>query len=218
MERTMKQKILAILMLLVGIAAGVAAFQFFQQKQAPVAALVYPQPRDLHEFRLTDQDGQTIERQQLRGQWTLAFVGYTFCPDICPLTMAMMAGAYPALAQMLPTGEKLAVWFISADPQRDTASQLKQYVGYFEQPAIKAVTAKHDQLFPFVRDLGLMYAISTSTEPDYKVDHSASIVLLNPAGQLVAAFKPEMAAGQVPVVQKAALLRDFPLVLAQLKH
>ncbi len=63
-----------------------------------------------------------------------------------------------------------------------------------------------------------MYAISSSTEPDYKVDHSASIVLLNPSGQLVAVFKPELAVGQVPLVQKEALLRDFPRVIAQLQR
>lgn len=212
------QKILAAVVLLLAIAAGGAAYQFWQQSQQPVSALVYPQARDLQEFRLTDQRGQEVGRQQLREQWTLAFVGYTFCPDICPMTMAMLAGAYPSLAQALPAGEKLAVWFISADPARDTVSQLQQYVGYFEQPAITGLTASHDQLFPFVRDLGLMYAISSSTAPDYKVDHSASIVLLNPSGQLVAVFKPELAVGQVPLVQKEALLRDFPRVIAQLQR
>lgn len=211
------QKLLTVFIIVIGLAAGVGAYQFWQQQQQPVSALVYPQPRDLQEFSLLDQDGQNIGRQHLREQWTLAFVGYTYCPDICPMTMAMLAGAYPKMAEMMPAGQTLAIWFISADPQRDTASQLKQYVGYFEQPAIRGLTAGHDQLFPFIRDLGLMYAISGSTEPDYKVDHSASIVLINPAGQLVAVFKPELAVGQVPLVSRDMLLQDFPRVLAKLQ-
>ena len=64
---------------------------------------------------------------------------------------------------------------------------------------------------------GLMYAISSTTEPDYLVDHSASIVLINPDAQLAAVFKPELAAGKVPLVSKAMLLADFPLVMAKLK-
>ena len=211
------QKILAAVVLLVAIAAGGAAYQFWQQSQQPVSALVYPQPRDLQEFRLTDQSGQTIGRQQLREQWTLAFVGYTFCPDICPMTMAMLSGSYAELAKVLPQGQSLQLWFVSVDPKRDTVAQLNNYVGYFEQPAIIGLTANHDQLFPFVRELGLMYAISTTTDEDYRVDHSASVVLINPKGQLVAMFKPELSADQnsVPVVTKTQLLRDFPEVIQQ---
>jgi protein SCO1/2 len=151
----------------------------------------------------------------LNGHWTLAFVGYTFCPDICPMTMAMLSGSYAEMVKMLPPEQRLQLWFVSVDPKRDTVAQLGNYVGYFEQPAITGMTANHDQLFPFVRELGLMYAISTTTEEDYRVDHSASIVLINPKGQLVAMFKPEMTMepNSVPVVTKAQLLRDFPAVL-----
>lgn len=213
----MKYKLMVAVAVITALAAGLFSFQYVQQQQLPEHALVYPKARDLTEFTLTSHQGQPLTRQQLRGQWTLAFVGYTFCPDICPMTMATLTGAYPQLQAMLPQGQKLGIWFISADPQRDTVSALANYVGYFEQPAITGLTAGHDKLFPFVRDLGLMYAISSTTEPDYLVDHSASIVLINPQGQLAAAFKPQMKVGEVPLVTKAMLLADFPKVLAQLQ-
>lgn len=213
----MKFKILVAVALLTALGAGLLSFQYLQQHQQPEHALVYPKARDLTEFTLVSHQGQPLTRQQLRGQWTLAFVGYTFCPDICPMTMATLTGAYPSLQAMLPQGQKLAIWFISADPQRDTVSALANYVGYFEQPAITGLTAEHDKLFPFVRDLGLMYAISSTTETDYLVDHSASIVLINPQGQVAAVFKPEMKVGEVPLVTKAMLLADFPKVLTQLQ-
>jgi protein SCO1/2 len=173
-------------------------------------------PRNLTEFSLIDHLGKKVGREQLLGQWTLAFVGYTYCPDICPMTMATLSSSVEQLQQSLPKGQKLAIWFISVDPKRDTQKQLQTYVGYFEQKALTGVTANHDELFPFVRELGLSYAISSSTEPEYRVDHSASMVLLNPQGQLVAVFKPEINPESVPVVNKAQLLRDFPLVMAQL--
>jgi len=212
----MKFKLIAVIAVVAALTAGVFSFQYLEQSQQPVNALVYPKARDLTEFTLTSHKGQPLTRQQLQGQWTLAFVGYTFCPDICPMTMATLTGSYSQLQAMLPEGQKLGIWFISADPQRDTVAALANYVGYFEQPAITGLTAGHDKLFPFVRDLGLMYAISSTTEPEYLVDHSASIVLINPQGQVAAVFKPEMKVGEVPLVTKAILLADFPKVLAQL--
>lgn len=211
------QKIWALAFLVLTVVSGYLGFQYLTSQSELTSALVYPAPRNLSEFNLIDHRGNAVGREQLQGQWTLAFVGYTYCPDICPMTMATLSGAVAQLQQALPKGQQLGVWFISVDPKRDTQKQLQTYVGYFEQRALTGVTANHDQLFPFVRELGLSYAISSSTEPEYRVDHSASIVLLNPVGQLVAVFKPEINSEAVPVVSKAQLLRDFPLVMTQLK-
>ncbi len=211
------QKIWALAFLVLTLCSGYLGYQYLTSQSELTSALVYPAPRNLSDFSLIDHRGNAVGREQLQGQWTLAFVGYTYCPDICPMTMATLSGAVAQLQQALPKGQQLGLWFISVDPKRDTQKQLQTYVGYFEQRALTGVTASHDQLFPFVRDLGLSYAISSSTEPEYRVDHSASIVLLNPAGQLVAVFKPEVNAEAVPVVSKAQLLRDFPLVIAQLQ-
>lgn len=204
--------------LLLGLAAlitGVTLYLLLQQQGEPKQALVYPKARNLAEFELLDQYGNTVKREQLFKQWTLAFVGYTYCPDICPLTLAKLAGVQPELAAMVK--EPLKIWFISVDPQRDTPEQINQYVNYFQQPALLGVTAGHDQLFPFVRQLGLMYALSSNAEGNYLVDHSASVVLINPQGQLVAMFKPEMVVGQPPVINTEQLLADFPIVMSRLQ-
>lgn len=205
-----------LLLAIAAVVAGGLSYKLWQQPAEPKSALVYPQARNLQEFQLVDQHGQPTGREQLYQQWTLAFVGYTYCPDICPLTLAKLAGVQPELAAMVK--EPLKVWFISVDPQRDSVEQLNNYVNYFQQPAVLGLTAGHDQLFPFVRQLGLMYALNSNAEGNYLVDHSASVVLINPQGQLVAMFKPEMAIGQVPVIDTKQLLADFPLVLAKLGY
>ncbi len=205
-----------LLLAIAAVVAGGLSYKLWQQPAEPKSALVYPQARNLQEFQLVDQHGQPTGREQLYQQWTLAFVGYTYCPDICPLTLAKLAGVQPDLAAMVK--EPLKVWFISVDPQRDSVEQLNNYVNYFQQPAVLGLTAGHDQLFPFVRQLGLMYALNSNAEGNYLVDHSASVVLINPQGQLVAMFKPEMAIGQVPVIDTEQLLADFPLVLAKLGY
>ena len=204
-----------LLLVAAALAAGVLLYQWSQLNAEPRLALVYPQPRVLADFQLTDQHGESVTRERLYGQWTLAFVGYTYCPDICPLTLAKLAGLQPQLAAEL--NQPLKVWFISVDPKRDTTQKLNEYVSYFSQPNVLGMTAGHDQLFPFVRQLGLMYALSSTTDTDYLVDHSASVVLINPKGQLVAMFKPPLEAGKLPVLDAEQMLADFPLVLRKLK-
>lgn len=199
---------------LLALIAGMVGFHYWQQQHEPEHTLLYPQARTLADFRLQGHTGSTVTREQLYGQWTLAFVGYTYCPDICPLTLAQLSGVHEDLQQHVK--EPLGIWFVSVDPNRDTPEQLANYVHYFDQAAVLGVTAGHDQLFPFVRQLGLMYAMSSTTEEHYLVDHSASIVLINPQGQLVAMFKPELKEGRVPTVKTEDLLADFPWVIRQL--
>lgn len=197
----------------VALAAGLWLSASFKSASAePVAALVYPTPRALTEFNLLDEQKQPVGLKDLQGHWTLIFVGYTHCPDICPMTMAKLAGMYQDLVKMTP--EPLEIWFVSVDPKRDTPEQLAQYITYFKQAPIKARTADHKDLFPFIRQLGLMYAINDGSEERYTVDHSASIALLNPQGAVVAMFKPEMKAGAVPLINNQQFLADYPLVIA----
>ncbi|MBV2130901.1 SCO family protein [Arsukibacterium indicum] len=212
----MFRNVIVVMLSAGAVVAGVMLYLLWQHQPLPEKALVYPQPRNLSEFKLLDQDSAVRSRADLMDKWTLAFVGYTFCPDICPLTLAKLAGVRDELA--VSVDKPLQIWFISVDPQRDTPQQLKQYVDYFKQPALSGLTAGHDQLFPFVRELGLMYAMSSTTEQDYLVDHSASVVLINPQGQVAAIFKPDMLPGEVPLVNREQLLSDFPLVLNQLQN
>ena len=210
------QKWLWVVVAVVALAAGLWLSASFKSAPAdPVAALVYPTPRALTEFNLLDEQKQQVGLKDLQGHWTLIFVGYTHCPDICPMTMAKLAGMYQDLVKLTP--EPLEIWFVSVDPKRDTPEQLAQYITYFKQAPIKARTADHKDLFPFIRQLGLMYAINDGTETNsdrYTVDHSASIALLNPQGAVVAMFKPEMKAGAVPLINNQQFLADYPLVIA----
>ena len=127
----MFRNLIYVLLAVAAMVAGVLLYQFSQASAEPELALVYPQPRALADFTLTDQHGETVNRERLYNQWTLAFVGYTYCPDICPLTLAKLAGVQPDLAAMVK--QPLKVWFISVDPNRDTTEQLNNYVSYFEQ-------------------------------------------------------------------------------------
>ena len=79
--------------------------------------------------------------------------------------------------------EDINVWFISVDPNRDTAQKRLQYINYFN-PNYQAVSGPHKALYPFVQNLGLIYAVTEEQTGDYLVDHSASVALVDPHGKI----------------------------------
>lgn len=170
-------------------------------------ALVYENAKSLSDFTLKNQHGEPVTKAQFKGQWNLVFLGYTSCPDICPLTLAKLNAVYKELEADYP----LQIWFVSVDPNRDTAEKRKQYIDYFN-PNFLAVSGEHKDLFPVVRELGLIYAISDTTKADYAVDHSASVALVDDTGALRAIFKPEFKQGSVPLINSTQLAQEFKVI------
>ena len=170
-------------------------------------ALVYENAKSLSDFTLKNQHGEPVTKAQFKGQWNLVFLGYTSCPDICPLTLAKLNAVYKELEADYP----LQIWFVSVDPNRDTAEKRKQYIDYFN-PNFLAVSGEHKDLFPVVRELGLIYAISDTTKADYAVDHSASVALVDDTGALRAIFKPEFKQGSVPLINSTQLTQEFKVI------
>lgn len=201
-----KPKYPLLFLLLVG---SMMAAYYWSQPAQPEQADYYSQGRDINPFMLTDAEGKPFTPASLQGHWTFLFIGYTYCPDICPTTLADLRSIYPELKEIAPSSQ---VVFVSADPQRDDSARLKSYTAFF-QPEFKAATGPHSHLFPFVRNLGLVYSIVEQESKDYLIDHSASIVLINPAGKLVAVFRPQLAQGQAPKVSMPALVSDFAKIV-----
>ena len=147
--------------------------------------LLYPNPRPIPVFELDRSDGSTLGLDQLRGRWTLLFIGFTHCPDICPTTLSTLASATKRLSSNTP----VQVLFVSVDPERDSPQRTGEYAAFFDQ-SIVAATADHARLEPFTRNLGLVYSVAERKADNYNVDHSASISLISPAAQLVGLIRP----------------------------
>ncbi|USD28839.1 SCO family protein [Pseudoalteromonas sp. SCSIO 43201] len=168
----------------------------------------YRKPKEVQSFQLQDQYGEVLSNQDFAGKWNLLFLGYTSCPDVCPMTLLKLTHVY----QSMKDKSKLQVWFVSVDPHRDSKERRQAYIRHFD-PTFKAVSAEHSILFPFVRDLGLIYAINQEQQEEYYVDHSASVALINPKGQLEAIFKPSHEVGTVPTIDEKQLLKDLNSII-----
>jgi len=152
-----------------------------------------PQPRALPAFTLTDQDGQPFTAASLAGRWSVLFPGFTYCPDVCPTTLALLKQVKAGLGPESP----LRVVFLSVDPERDTPARLKSYIAQFD-PAFIGVTVGEPELADVARALGIAYAKVPGASPEsYQMDHSASMILLNPQGQIVAYLTPPFEAGRL---------------------
>lgn len=201
--------IIAFIALVIGI---VAALTLSPKNNSETHYLSqYPQPRALPEFQLVDNHGQVFTTSQLEDHWSLVFVGYTFCPDVCPTTLADLKRIYPQL-KALPSQYPVQIVFLSVDPQRDTPERLDEYVNFFE-PEFIAVSGEHKYLFPLVKAMGMMYSMSESTDnPNYLVDHSSSVVLVNPLGQVVGRFKAKFEPGKLGLSDSQLILADMAVI------
>lgn len=211
----MKQKLIIVIAVVVAVAAGAYVSLVAAPSSSTAEAefiRLYPQPRELAEVALTDQHGSAFTKQQLQGRWTLAFVGYTYCPDVCPTTLAELKSIYPEL-KAIKTDNPLQVLFLSVDPNRDKTERLKEYIDFFN-PDFVAASAEHKILFPLVRSMGMLYAMSDPTDdPDYLVSHSASVVVINPEAQVIGRFQPTAEPGQVAISDAQQILADMPVLM-----
>ncbi|TBW12395.1 SCO family protein [Azotobacter chroococcum subsp. isscasi] len=176
-------------LVLVAVIAAVIGLTFSKVLNSPRQAdpaqlleagiVLLPQGRPLPPVSLTDQDGQAVALQSLTGKWSLVFFGYTFCPDICPTTLAQLR----QLEGLLPpaTRERLQVVMVSVDPQRDTPAQLKQYLAFFD-PAYRGLTGELADIQQLSGALGIPFIPGDPSREDYTVDHSGNLALIGPDG------------------------------------
>ena len=133
------------------------------------------------ELALAGHDGRPRTLADFRGKPVVLSFGYTFCPDVCPTTLADIAGVMKALGK---DAERVQVAFVTVDPERDTREVLAQYVpafdarflGLYGDAAATQRAAKEFKIFYEKR--------AGSTPTSYSVDHSAQVYVLDAQGRL----------------------------------
>jgi protein SCO1 len=185
-----------VLVLMGGLALGVglvASQWLFQRAPTPppdIAGIVLPAPQPLEDFQLVDHSGQPFTRENFRGHWTFLYFGYSFCPDVCPITLSELNRVRQLLDGRDAAAETAYV-FVSVDPQRDTPERLRDYVTYFN-PEFQGVTGTPEELDRLTKALYVFYQRAAEKDDSgyYLVDHSSTIILIDPNGRPRAIFTP----------------------------
>ncbi|MDB6162965.1 MAG: SCO1/SenC family protein [Xanthomonadaceae bacterium] len=174
------------------------------------AVQLFDQPRELPPFSLQQSDHTPLVRDELKGHWTLVFLGFTHCPDECPTTLAQLAQAQKQW-QVLPEPTRPRVLFVSVDPERDTPDAVGEYAHGFHRDTL-AATADGSTLEAFARSLSLVFmkvsAPDGAPADQYTVDHSAALAVLDPqarmAGVIQAPLDPKAIASDLVTLTRAS--------------
>jgi protein SCO1/2 len=130
-------------------------------------------------FTLTDQHGERVTEQDFAGRFMLVYFGYTFCPDICPTSLTVMAAAIDELPEA--QAEQVVPVFVTVDPARDTAEQLAAYAPLFH-PRLVALTGSEEEVRDAARAYRVYYHVPEEEGDAYLVDHSTFVYLMGPDG------------------------------------
>ncbi len=158
------------------------------------AVRLFEPTRELPAFSLRQSDGTRLVPGELKGHWTLVFLGFTHCPDVCPTTLATMAGAQKQWAT-IPESTRPRVLFVSVDPERDTPDRIGEYAHAFHRDTL-AATADLPALENFARSLSMVFAKVApelgAPMDQYVVDHSATMAVLDPQGRMAGLLQPPL--------------------------
>jgi len=157
--------------------------------------------KSVPQFSLLGVDGNELNETVLHDKWSLVFFGFTHCPDICPITLQIMKDV---VAQLEP--QDLQIVFVSVDPVRDTPEILKNYIGYFDEEFV-GVTGELNQVHELTSSLGIVASFTANdSDPDnYGVDHTASLLLVDPQRRLRAKVSPPLEAEKIVSDIKAVI-------------
>jgi len=178
-----RQALIPYLLLVAALAGGVL---WYESNQVPgLGRVVTTGQADVGgPFQLTDQHGKRVSEQDFRGRYMLICFGYSFCPDVCPTTLAVMA---QALEKAGDRARRVTPVFITIDPERDTPQVLDDYMKAFG-PSFVGLTGSAAE----IKDVLKKYRVYAAKKPldggGYGMDHSSVLYLMGPNGKMISFY------------------------------
>ena len=135
-------------------------------------------------FQLTDQSGQTVTDQDIKGRPSLIFFGFTHCPDVCPTSLFEISEVLKAMGK---DADRVNAYFVSVDPERDTAKAMQEYLSSFD-PHLKGLTGGPEAVAKMLSAYRVYARKVPLKDSDYTMDHTALIYLMDRDGRFVSPF------------------------------
>lgn len=176
-----------------------------------VSSLVLP-PRLVSRLELIDSDERPFTGHNLVDRWTFIVFGFTYCPDVCPSTLAVLTEFREALTREFAVAKDVNIILVTVDPERDTPAILKQYVQHFDHHFI-GLSGTDANIWHLANQLGASYEITKrDASGGYTVSHSASLYLIDPQARHYATFVVPLEAALI-----AQRLKVFKQLYSQTK-
>lgn len=184
---------------------GLAVWRFWYERGGELAPIARQTSANLikSDFELLDHEGGRRRADDFRGQWMLVFFGYTFCPDVCPTTLATVSAV---LDELGAAAEQVQPLFVTVDPERDSPEVLADYVQAFH-PRVVGLTGSAEEIAQTAANYRVYYArVEQEDVPGgYVMDHSAFIYLVDPQGRFVQPFSHQGSVDEIVAALRAHL-------------
>lgn len=156
------------------------------RRTASLRGTVFDPPAPAADFTLRDQWGRPFRLADQRGNVVLLYFGYTYCPDVCPTTLAVWRKVEVALRDL---AGRVRFVMITVDPERDTPDRLRVYLGAFS-PRFVGLTGSEGALAAVYKAYGVIRKKEAvpGSAAGYLVSHTARVFLIDPAGALRATY------------------------------
>ncbi len=148
---------------------------------APEQISKRPMALSAMEFDLLDHEGNEVGPDALIGRPSMVFFGFTYCPDVCPTTLADISGWLDELGEQ---AGGMNVAFITVDPERDTVEAMENYVSNFH-PSIRGWTGPEEEIARAVAGFRASYEKVPTENGDYTMNHTANVFLFDAKGEFV---------------------------------
>lgn len=140
---------------------------------------VFDPAREAPDFSVQGSNGTALTLSHYRGKVVLLGFGYTHCPNVCPVTLAVLAQAHRKLGSL---ASQVQIIYLTVDPERDDAGRLKQYLAAFD-PTFVGGTGTAAQMAAVRTSYGVT-AQKIGSGSDYAVAHSSFVYLIDREGKL----------------------------------
>jgi protein SCO1/2 len=191
--RSFKKQMLGLFLAVGAISVLFGLWTFYNthdhnQRQFKLAnGYLLPNPQALQPFKLTTDTGQSFNLQSMKGRWSFVFFGFSHCQKICPATLARLSKMDETLKQA-GANPMPQVVFVSIDPDRDTAQRLHRYLKSFNERFV-GLTGEQQKIKQFIKQFNVLYTKVQQANGEYTLDHSGTLMLVDPQGKLAAMFR-----------------------------
>lgn len=172
------------------------------QAMREAGIVMLAEPRALPVSGLAYTAGGSWPQSTVPGRWQLVFFGYTYCPDICPTTLAELRQIYQSLPDRVR--ERLQVVMVTVDPHRDTLEQLRAYLDFFDRD-FAGITGDLADIQMLSQALSIPFIPGDTEKPGYTVDHSGNLAIIGPDGRQAGFIRAPL--------QIDALIEQLPLLM-----
>ncbi len=171
---------LAIALGAVALVVALGSWLVTRMRAPELHGTVLQAPDAISDVTLIGTDNQPVRLSDLQGKWAALYFGYTFCPDVCPTTLADLDAMVEQLGNR---ADDIQVAFVSIDPARDTPERMAQYLAYFN-PSFLGLTGDAQSINAAATQFGVFYeAREVEGASGYLMDHTSTVVLVDPEGR-----------------------------------